>query len=60
MAAAKAAGKDVVVVVSAMGDTTDDLLALAKQVTREPRPARAGHAALRRRADLDGRCSRWP
>jgi aspartate kinase len=36
VAAAKAAGKDVVVVVSAMGDTTDDLLALAKQVTENP------------------------
>jgi aspartate kinase len=36
VAAAKAAGKDVVVVVSAMGDTTDDLLALAKQVSESP------------------------
>ena len=36
MAATKAAGKDVVVVVSAMGDTTDELLALAKQVTENP------------------------
>jgi aspartate kinase len=36
VAAAKAAGRDVVVVVSAMGDTTDDLLALAKQVTQNP------------------------
>src|SRR5437762_3557074 len=32
------AGHDVVVVVSAMGDTTDDLIALAKQVS--PNPAR--------------------
>lgn len=32
----KAAGKDVVVVVSAMGDTTDELLALAKQVSPNP------------------------
>lgn len=31
------AGHDLVVVVSAMGDTTDDLLALARQVTTEPR-----------------------
>jgi aspartate kinase len=38
IAATKEAGQDVVVVVSAMGDTTDDLLALAKQVT--PNPAR--------------------
>ena len=36
VAATKAAGKDVVVVVSAMGDTTDDLLALARQVTDSP------------------------
>src|SRR5438132_3273570 len=32
----RAAGHDVVVVVSAMGDTTDDLLALAKQVSPNP------------------------
>jgi len=36
VAAAKAAGRDVVVVVSAMGDTTDELLALAKKVTDCP------------------------
>src|SRR5437762_2446377 len=36
IATTKAAGKDVVVVVSAMGDTTDDLLALAKQVSESP------------------------
>src|SRR5687768_1504089 len=36
VAAAKSAGKDVVVVVSAMGDTTDDLLSLAKQVSESP------------------------
>jgi len=36
VARAKAAGKDVVVVVSAMGDTTDDLLKLARQVTDSP------------------------
>ena len=35
----KQAGHDVVVVVSAMGDTTDDLIALAEQVTPLP-PAR--------------------
>ena len=35
----KAAGNDVVVVVSAMGDTTDDLLDLAAQLTSNP-PAR--------------------
>ena len=32
----KKAGNDVVVVVSAMGDTTDDLLDLARQVCRRP------------------------
>jgi len=32
----KRAGHDVVVVVSAMGDTTDELLALAKQVSPNP------------------------
>src|SRR5437773_6716648 len=36
VATAKAAGKDVVVVVSAMGDTTDELLALAKKLTESP------------------------
>ena len=36
VAAAKASGKDVVVVVSAMGDTTDELLALARQVSESP------------------------
>jgi len=32
----KAAGNDVVVTVSAMGDTTDDLLELAHQVSGQP------------------------
>jgi aspartate kinase len=36
IAATKAQGRDVVVVVSAMGDTTDELLSLAKQVTESP------------------------
>jgi aspartate kinase len=36
VAATKAAGKDVVVVVSAMGDTTDELLALARRVSANP------------------------
>ena len=35
---ARASGRDVVVVVSAMGDTTDDLLALAAEVAAEPEP----------------------
>jgi aspartate kinase len=34
----KRAGHDVVVVVSAMGDSTDDLVQLARQVTLEPPP----------------------
>lgn len=34
----RAAGHDLVVVVSAMGETTDGLLALAEQVTRQPPP----------------------
>jgi aspartate kinase len=36
VAAAKASGRDVVVVVSAMGDTTDELLALARKVSARP------------------------
>ena len=36
VAATKAAGRDVVVVVSAMGDTTDELLALARRVSPNP------------------------
>src|SRR4029077_18535449 len=34
----RAAGHDLVVVVSAMGDTTDELLALAEAITDEPDP----------------------
>lgn len=36
IAATKAAGNQVVVVVSAMGDTTDDLIAMARQVAERP------------------------
>ena len=36
--ASRHAGKDVVVVVSAMGDTTDDLIALARRVSPDPPP----------------------
>jgi aspartate kinase len=36
VAATKASGRDVVVVVSAMGDTTDELLALARRVSPNP------------------------
>jgi aspartate kinase len=35
---AKEAGNDVVVVVSAMGDTTDDLFAMAQEITPSPDP----------------------
>ena len=44
--ATKAAGYDVAVVVSAMGDTTDELLALAKKVS--PNPDRRGNGNLLR------------
>jgi aspartate kinase len=36
VAATKATGRDVVVVVSAMGDTTDELLALARRISSRP------------------------
>jgi aspartate kinase len=36
VARTRSSGRDVVVVVSAMGDTTDELLALARQVTANP------------------------
>jgi aspartate kinase len=38
VAATRLAGNDVVVVVSAMGDTTDDLVALARRVSPDPPP----------------------
>ncbi len=38
IAGRKRSGDDVVVVVSAMGDTTDDLIALARQITDHPEP----------------------
>ena len=46
--ATRRAGHDVVVVVSAMGDTTDELLELAQQVVAGGRRPRARHAAHRR------------
>ncbi len=52
--AARKAGNDVVVVVSAMGDTTDELLDLASPGQPAAARPRAGHAAHRRRAHLDG------
>ncbi len=42
---AKKAGNDVVVAVSAMGDTTDDLLEKAQAVSPLPAGPRARHAA---------------
>ena len=36
VAQTRAAGDDIVVVVSAMGDTTDELISLARQVCRRP------------------------
>lgn len=47
--AAKRAGHDVVVVVSAMGKTTDQLIALAKQVTEA---AQSGSEPARRELDM--------
>src|SRR5688500_2320722 len=38
IASRKRAGDDVVAVVSAMGDTTDELIALANQITEHPEP----------------------
>ena len=43
VAAAADAGRQVVVVVSAMGDATDELLALARQVAREPNERELDH-----------------
>ena len=59
VAAARRSGKDVCVVVSAMGDTTDELLALAKQVSAAP-PRRELDMLLTRRASGSRwRSSRW-
>ena len=44
-------GDDVVVVLSAQGDTTDGLLQKAKEISESPSPREARHAALRGRAD---------
>jgi aspartate kinase len=52
--ATKRAGSDVVVVVSAMGDTTDELLEPRQPGVAAAEPTRAGHAADRRGAHLDG------
>ena len=45
-------GHPVVAVVSARGDTTDELIELAKEISDEPAGAGDGHAAVHRRADL--------
>ncbi len=49
---AKQAGHQVIVVVSARGDTTDELIELAREITEQP-PARDGYASFHRRADFD-------
>ncbi len=51
LVAAREGGNRVVGVLSAMGRTTDDLIALAHEVSPDPGPARAGHAGVRRRTD---------
>ncbi len=45
IARTRRAGDDVIVVVSAMGKTTDDLVRLANDVAKAARRARDGHAA---------------
>ena len=52
-------GNDVVVVVSAMGKTTDNLIALANAVSPHPARPRDGHAAHHRRAHDRWRCCAW-
>ena len=42
-----------VAVLSAMGETTDELIRLAHEVSPTPAPARVRHARLDRRADLE-------
>ena len=48
------AGNDVIVVLSAQGDTTDDLIEKANEINPHALQAGDGHAALHRRADLRG------
>ena len=50
--AAREQGHRVVAVLSARGKTTDELIAMAEEVSTDARPARDGHAALDRRAHL--------
>jgi aspartate kinase len=54
------AGNRVVVVVSAMGDTTDDLIELAKKVHAGAQRPRDGHADGQRRADRRLRAGHGP
>ncbi len=50
---ARETGQRVVGVLSAMGDTTDELIRLAHEISPQPAPARVRHARLRRRAHLE-------
>jgi aspartate kinase len=52
VAAAREAGHDVVVVVSAMGKTTDGLLSLAEQASSRPKGAKDGRGTPRRELDM--------
>jgi aspartate kinase len=56
---AKEAGMNVVAVLSARGKHTDELVALAHEVSDAAAPARDGHAALDRRARDRARSRRW-
>ena len=56
VASARAQGHDVTVVVSAMGKTTDDLIALARSITSDPAAPRARPAVVDRRDGLVARC----
>ena len=46
------AGHDVVVVLSAMGDTTDELIALANTINPDAKKKRTGYAAYYRRTGV--------
>ena len=46
------AGHDVVVVLSAMGDTTDELIALANTINPDAKKKRTGYAAYYRRTGI--------
>jgi aspartate kinase len=59
VAATRERGQDVVVVVSAMGRHDRRAARARAPHHRPPGPPRARHAALRRRAHLDGAASAW-